>query len=252
MPNVVKGSKQHRMRVVPHRPLYGWLLSLLLCIGLTATGIGGYRYGHYQGVGSQPETARARQKISRLNEENGQLLEENDRLQRQLVIAQQGEELEQQSAAELQATLSEQREEIARLQQETRHYRQVVEDGSQTTGLVVDSLELDATDNSSRYRYKLVMRQLDADGDSFLVGHVNVSVVGLQDEEPARLPLAELSNEIEQVDILLRFRYFQDIEGELTLPRSFVPQSVHIHAVSTEPVGKEINEDFSWGVALEE
>lgn len=272
MPNVVKGSKQHRMRVVPHRPLRRMFLPAIACLGLGAVAVATYKYGHYEGRGSRLTASDAAREMERLNHENDALQDENDRLQRQLVILEQARELDEHAAQELQATLSEQRNSIARLEQEALHYRQVVAEESKTTGLVVDGLDLDPTDKSGRYRYKLVMRQLDADGDSFLVGQVNVNIIGRwegeqdgQDEREeeregrqgdehghAVLPLMDLSEEVTEEDIRLRFRYFQNIEGELTLPDSFVPEAVRIHAVSTEPVAKQFSEDMGWGLAVEE
>ena len=46
----------------------------------------------------------------------------------------------------------------------------------------------------------------------------------------------------------LRFKYFQNIEGELVLPDNFVPDRLQVAAVSVEPVEKSINQNFSWVV----
>ncbi|CAN0527437.1 unnamed protein product, partial [Scytosiphon promiscuus] len=52
----------------------------------------------------------------------------------------------------------------------------------------------------------------------------------------------------DQLDIRLRFKYFQNIEGELVLPENFVPERLQVAAVSLEPVEKSINQNFSWVV----
>ena len=116
---------------------------------------------------------------------------------------------------------------------------------------MIGQLDLDATTDPGRYRYKLVMRQKDADGDTFLLGHVNVNLVGLQGDEQVILALRDISKTEDELDIRLRFRYFQNIEGELTLPEGFQPDRIQIAAVSDEPVSKTISEDFGWVVATE-
>ena len=95
------------------------------------------------------------------------------------------------------------------------------------------------------------MRQLDADGDTYLTGHVNFNLVGQMQDQQVVLPLRDLSEVEDELDIRLRFKYFQNIEGEMALPEGFEPDRIQIAAVATEPVSKRINEDFGWVVALE-
>jgi hypothetical protein len=92
------------------------------------------------------------------------------------------------------------------------------------------------------------MRQQDADGDSYLRGHVNVNLVGRRGDEQMIFALRDISDEQDQLDIRLGFKYFQTIEGELALPAGFEPERIQIVAVATEPVGKSIDQYFSWMV----
>ena len=77
---------------------------------------------------------------------------------------------------------------------------------------------------------------------------MNINLVGSQGEELQILSLRDLSAEQDQLDIRLRFKYFQNIEGELVLPDNFVPDRMQVAAVSVEPVEKSINQNFSWVV----
>jgi hypothetical protein len=99
-----------------------------------------------------------------------------------------------------------------------------------------------------RFRYKLVMRQEDADGDTYLQGHLNVSIVGQQNNEQVVYALRDISSAEDELDIRLRFKFFQNIEGVMELPAGFTPDRIQIAAVSTEPVEKTLNQDFSWVV----
>jgi hypothetical protein len=140
------------------------------------------------------------------------------------------------------------RDRVAQLEQDIVYYRQVVSEETQDTGLIVTQLDIDAMREPNRFRYKLVLRQQDADGDTFLTGYVNVNLIGQQDNEQVIIALRDLSAEQDQLDIRLRFKYFQNIEGELALPEGFVPERVQVAAVSIEPVDKSIDQDFSWVV----
>jgi len=245
MPNVVKGSKQEKMVVVPHRPGRRLLLVTLLALGVGGSAVGGFIYGYATTQRSQQSEQATQQELS------GQLLAaeaENAELRRQVAILDRSSVMDQRATEEVQGTIRGLRDRVAQLEQDIVYYRQVVSDETEDTGLIISQLDIDATRQSNRFRYKLVLRQQDADGDTFLTGHVNVNLVGSQGEEQQILALRDLSAEQDQLDIPLRFKYFQNIEGELVLPDNFVPDRLQIAAVSDEPIEKSINQNFSWVV----
>ena len=245
MPNVVKGSKQEKMVVVPHRPGRRLLLVTLLALGVGGSAVGGFIYGYATTQRSQQSEQATQQELS------GQLLAaeaENAELRRQVAILDRSSVMDQRATEEVQGTIRGLRDRVAQLEQDIVYYRQVVSDETEDTGLIISQLDIDATRQSNRFRYKLVLRQQDADGDTFLTGHVNVNLVGSQGEEQQILALRDLSAEQDQLDIRLRFKYFQNIEGELVLPDNFVPDRLQIAAVSDEPIEKSINQNFSWVV----
>ncbi|GJM14083.1 MAG: hypothetical protein DHS20C12_24860 [Pseudohongiella sp.] len=245
VPNVVKGSKQEKMVVVPYRPGRRFLFVSLLVLAVGGSAAGGFMYGYTNTLNSQQSGLATQQELSE------QLIgaeTENSELRRQIAILDRSSVLDQRATEEVQETILGLRERVAQLEQDIVYYRQVVSAETEDTGLVISQLDIDATREANRYRYKLVLRQQDADGDTFLTGHVNVNLVGSQGEEQQILALRDLSAEQDQLDIRLRFKYFQNIEGELVLPDNFVPDRLQIAAVSVEPVEKSLNQNFSWVV----
>ena len=245
MPNVVKGSKQERMVVVPYRPGRRFLLVSLLVLGVGASAVGGFMYGYMNTMRSQQSEQATQQEVS------GQLItaeSENSELRRQVAILDRSSVMDQLATEEVQETILGLRDRVAQLEQDIVYYRQVVSAETEDTGLIISQLDIDATREADRYRYKLVLRQQDADGDTFLTGHVNINLVGSQGDEQQVLSLRDLSAEQDQLDIRLRFKYFQNIEGELVLPENFVPDRLQVAAVSVEPVEKSVNQNFSWVV----
>ena len=234
--------------VVPYRPGRRVLFTLLLLTGVAVSAAGGWGYAYYTTVLTQQgEQAEKRELSAQLTD----LRQENEALKRQIAILDRSSAVDQQSGAELQETLTALRQRVAQLEEDVLFYRQVVEEEADETGLVIGQLDIDATRSPDRYRYKLVMRQQDADGDTYLTGHVNFNLVGQLQDQQVILPLRDLSEFEDELDIRLRFKYFQNIEGELALPEGFQPDRIQIAAVATEPVSKRINEDFGWVVALE-
>ena len=234
--------------VVPYRPGRRVLFTFLLLTGVAVSAAGGWGYAYYTTVLTQQgEQAEKRELSAQLTD----LRQENEALKRQIAILDRSSAVDQQTGAELQETLTALRQRVAQLEEDVLFYRQVVEEETEETGLVIGQLDIDATRSPDRYRYKLVMRQQDADGDTYLTGHVNFNLVGQLQDQQVILPLRDLSEFEDELDIRLRFKYFQNIEGELALPEGFQPDRIQIAAVATEPVSKRINEDFGWVVALE-
>tara|TARA_B110000444_G_scaffold213046_1_gene209686 strand:+ start:1432 stop:2175 length:744 start_codon:yes stop_codon:yes gene_type:complete len=245
VPNVVKGSKQEKMVVVPYRPGRRFLLVSLLVLGVGASAVGGFMYGYMNTIRSQQSDQATRQEMS---EQLIAVETKNLDLRRQVALFDRTSVMDQRATEEVQETVLGLRDRIAQLEQDVVYYRQVVSAETEDTGLVISQLDIDATREMNRYRYKLVLRQQDADGDTFLTGHVNINLVGSQGEEQKILSLRDLSAEQDQLDIRLRFKYFQNIEGELVLPENFIPDRLQVAAVSMEPVEKSINQNFSWVV----
>lgn len=245
MPNVVKGSKQKKMVVVPHRPHRRALLMLASLLVIAVSALGGFGYGYYSSMQSEQSAQNSRENLARAV---AALEAENSDLQRQIAILERSSQMDQRANEEVQETIASLRQQVAQLQQDIVYYRQVVGEETEDTGLIIGQFDISTTPIPNRFRYKLVLRQQDADGDTYLTGHANVNLIGKIANEQVVYPLRDISEDEEQLDIRLRFKYFQNIEGELALPIGFIPERVQIAAVSVEPVEKSINQNFSWVV----
>ena len=175
-----------------------------------------------------------------------ELSAENSELKRQVAMLERSGLLDQRVNETDQKTLSSLRDELATLEQDLSFYKNVITKQTDDTGLMVSEWSLKRISKSNRYRYKLALRQQDADGDTYLNGHVNVNLVGTQNGKNTVYSLSEVSKEQEQIDIKLRFKFFQDIEGELTLPDNFLPEYIKIVGVEINPVRKTIDRDYPW------
>ena len=243
MPNVVKGSRQDKMMVVPYRPAQRlfWLIGGISLISFGV--IGGFAFGYYQIHKTEGSFLIGL-------EEQGAAIEslsaENIELKRQVTMLERSGVLEQKVNENGELTISSLRDQLATLEQDLIYYRNVVSKQTDNTGLMISEWSLKRINQSNRYRYKLAVRQQDADGDTYLNGYVNIDVVGILDGQMVSYSLKEISEEQEQKDIKLRFKFFQYIEGELTVPDDFLPDYVRIVGTEIAPVSKTIDRDYSW------
>ncbi len=210
MPNIVKGSKQLEMRVVPHRPGLRVAQAVLLLVTVATIAIASYFIGGSRN--GMPESFP--EDWQSLLLEHSRLERENLELKNRLAV------LDNSAAGQPQ--------------------------GRGDTGLSISRLEIDPTGELSRYSYRLVLRQRDADGQTLLTGHVRMELAGRLGGQPASIPLGDLGQGAETRDILLRFRYFQNVEGEFTLPEGFIPEAIKVEAISTAPLAKTVAQEFEW------
>lgn len=226
--------------VVPHRPGRRLLTFFVIVLSVVGGMVGGHWYGVREGGNAGAELADLRQQLTLVENENA-------RLSQEIAVLERSSDMDRQASSEIQATISELREYIAKLEQDVQFYRQAMTSEFENEGLIVGEMDLQGTADPQRVRYKLVMRQEESDGE-YLLGHVNVDVVGQLQGQKAVHPLRDLSADEDQLDIRLRFRYFQNIEGILELPPGFEPQQVVINAVATAPMARTINRTFDWVV----
>jgi hypothetical protein len=240
MPNVVKGSKQEKMVVVPYRPWRRLALGLGMCLLFAGSVAGGYWYGIRDAADFRIEVTALRQQVSEIEGENASLRQQVANLDRTIVM-------DRQTNDEIQDTIAELREYTGQLEQDNAFYRQAMTSEFEDVGLVIGQIELQRADEPGRYRYKLVMRQEESGGE-YLTGHVNVNLVGEQAGRRQVVALRDISEDQELLDIRLRFRYFQDIEGELALPEGFEPRQIDIDAFATAPMAKSVSKSYDWVV----
>jgi hypothetical protein len=97
----------------------------------------------------------------------------------------------------------------------------------------------------NRYKFKLVLTQVGAN-QRFISGLAGVNVVGILDGKQKVYGLRDLSEDIQDYGIKYKFRYFQEISGELVLPKGFIPESVDIVLQSNGSKAKRIENNFPW------
>mgnify|MGYP001027455669 FL=1 len=243
MPNVVKGSKQERMRVVPHRPWRAVWLTSAVCVLVVLFVLGGAFAGYTQGEALQ---AKQQRQWDELEGAVSSLQQENEDLRRALALAKRQAEVDQNAAQEVAGDLSGLQARIAQLEGDLAYYRLVVEEQTGSTGLTISSFDLRPAGRDNARRYKLVLRQQDADGDTYLEGYVQVTLIGERNGQRVRMPLKDVSAEQEEEAIRLRFKYFQNVEGEIVVPEGFEPVKLEVRAVADSPVAKRVDQELAW------
>lgn len=239
---VVKGSKQYTMRVVKHRPGLVWLggfCAVLICAGCIGAS---YYIGVAHGMADQE---KALADVARLSGELLASQTEAEDLQQQLANIRLGAEVDRQSNEEVRQEVIALKEELAQLQEDNSFYRNLMAPTRNQQGLTFGSVEIGDTDRARTYRYKVVMQQL-ATNHQLLNGTLKFTIFGKLNQFDTSYELHELSSQVSEQTVRLRFKYFQTVEGQLQLPEGFEPERIELVAKSTGKSGVTVEKRFGW------
>jgi len=137
------------------------------------------------------------------------------------------------------------REKITELEEAVAFYRGVMSPSKNVRGLRIARLNLNATKDDRRFRYKFILTQV-AENSRYVEGKVVFNVIGIKDGKVESLSYKQLISSKDNKNIKFRFRYFQDIKGELRLPDKFIPERVVVIAESKGKGAVRLEESFNW------
>ncbi|MEH6591093.1 MAG: DUF6776 family protein [Halioglobus sp.] len=237
-------SQQYRT-VVERRHVRRREIQIVVATLLLATALGaGFYLGQsatYNGLGIVPDVYRQMEvdipvALGKINE-----------LEHELEVRQTRNEVDRAALEMVRKELAGQETKILDLEEQLRFYQSLMAPQDIARGLVLRPVEIVATDTAGRFAFRLVAQQ-EARKHALLKGSLAVKIIGSAEGEEISFVLSALSEDVEKESILLRFRYFQAIEGELILPPGFAPQSVELVGRSTSPSKTEVRELFPWAV----
>lgn len=239
---VVKGSKVRHWKVVEDRPrIIIWTAVVLLVVFVVSLQVALW-YGYKRGMTGQ---ARALKDLAAVRLELDAARAEETSMRQNFESVRLGAVVDQQALEDVRQQMLTLKSEIAELEEENQFYRNLMAPAGNATGLNIGTVEITETDRERRYRFKIVMQQLSTDHD-MLKGTLQANIIGQQDGEVKVIPLADLSKDVASTNIKLRFKYFQNIEGDLVLPVGFEPERVELEARSVGKKAATVEKRFGW------
>lgn len=238
----VTGSKQPRLVVVPHRPWRGLAMGIALLALLVCATVLSFYGGYHQGTSLQTNAVAER---DRLRADVVDLNSEAEALRQQVVNLQLGAQVDHKANEEVRNQVIGLQEKITALEEDISFYRGLMSPSANSRGLTIGALNVISTGASREFEYKLVMQQLATD-HQLLSGYLNFSIVGRRGDEEVAIPLYQVSDQVEEANIPLRFKYFQNVAGRLTLPDGFEPQRIEVKAQTTGNNRETVEKKFGW------
>jgi hypothetical protein len=190
-----------------------------------------------------PEAERLQAEIDFLSAELSTLKEKTDRSQAREIVLEREARVVRQANRLLQESESERQAELNRLQSELDFYRRLAGTGGAQSGLDVYRAEIFATDSERVFQFALTLTQ-NIRRASIITGRVRLDIEGTKEDRPVTLFWAQVSDG-ETPEPAFRFKYFQQLEGYLTLPQGFSPTRVLV-TLEARDKRKPVVRSFGW------
>ena len=214
------------------------VLSLMLILAFS-----GYYYGQWT-IWHERGTAVIERNELRLKtkKQEKELIE----LRRTVLVTESSNAVDKQTYQEVQQTVLNLNARIAKLENELHFYQRVMAPEKADRGLRIDRFDIKSTSDSNVFDYQLVITQV-TDNNSFIEGHALVSLIGARGKTlSVTLPLKDVSPEVDELSVRFRFRFFQNVAGQIHLPEDFTPEKVQVILQSTGNKAMRIETEFDW------
>lgn len=200
-----------------------------------------YEYGRFRGGFDSAEAKRERNILQlRIKEQE----EEKIELTRQNEILNQGKDIDRLAYAEVDRSLAELQSEILELKEEVAFYRGVVGSAGESRGLQIRNFRLIKDGQTQGYRYRLILTQF-VRNNRFVTGRVSFVVSGIQEGIERQLTQGDFVKQAPD-DTKFRFKYFQELQGEIVLPEGFVPLKINLSIIPQDDSLKPVEKIFNW------
>jgi len=200
----------------------------------------GYRIGNYFHGYQEQIISKQKQRLDELYELHNESLKRIHTLEVEL-------EVERLANEKAQQTIKGMEEQHFSVKKELAFYQKVMAPEKQADGLIIDLVKLTPTESPNHFRFDVTLVQQTLK-KRFATGYLELIVAGSQNNKRQKVNLSK-DKQLTQKQLSFSLKYFQQIDGEFTLPSGFIPESLFVKAVL--PKGRwqkhhELNQEFLW------
>lgn len=152
--------------------------------------------------------------------------------------------VDQMAMEELRSEFVHQQAEYEQLEEKTNFYRSLMDSNSSNSGVYIHSLELLEGAAENVFHYRVLVAQRSADHQR-VRGSIDMEVQSEKKSDGIQtLTTKDLTREEDR--ITLGFKFFQQVDGVLTLPADFVPDRIRLVVKIDGKNSMQLEEEFNW------
>jgi hypothetical protein len=229
-----------KLVVRPDQRGRGWriaaVVALAWVVGVGAAWVLGGRL-------AAPQLAQTRGDLAEQRDALAERTTERDDARARLAVAERSAQVAQAANEALQETLREREQEVSALRADLGFYQRLV-GGSDRRTLGVHTIALEPMPGGRAFGFKVTLTQ-NLKKSALTEGTASLAVEGVRDGRALTVPWADLGDGKE---LRFAFKYFQRLEGNLTLPGGFEPSRILVTATSSG--GERAEQAVAWSEAL--
>jgi hypothetical protein len=168
---------------------------------------------------------------------------ENARLRTELAAADVARRVDREGYKQVNSSLGDMQSQIARLNQDLSFYRGLVQPDS-LVHVKVQQMQIVPQAGDGQYRLKFVLMQTGKP-DKAVSGTTSITIDGLRGGKPQSLSFAEVSPN-RRASLAYSFRYFQEFDEVVRLPKGFEPTRVGVELHSGKDQSHGFRQAFIW------
>ena len=237
--------EQTHVRIQKYNPARRRIVFLLSVLGLLGICWGFYNLG-FKTSGYDHKIAN--EEIRLLQAQVAQLEDQRAQLLRNLALFQRSTEIESQASKEVKQTLNTLETRVMELNEELTFYKSIVSPSEMRRRLSIQNFQLVRAEDKNKFSYKLMLTQVQGN-NQIAKGSVKFKLAGKSNGKRMTLSLVDLSDRKRET-ITFAFKYFQSLEGNLTLPAGFTPFNLEIQINPRSKKLAAIQKSYSWREAL--
>lgn len=216
----VKGSKVTPMRVIPHQPLASAIRWVVLVVVFAACLSASYFFGAHL----------TNEKYKTQNDQQGAQQEKTTAaLVQQLTQLRTSAEIDRQSMEDLRQVVMTQKAQLNASERDLKVYKDLLSPSVKTNplGISFGVFTVLPLTEKGHFHYSLTVQKLSTKEADF-AGSLEFRIIGQQGGKSLQLSLYQVSSQVTVPSIPLSLKYFHTLEGDMTLPVDFIPQSVEL------------------------
>ncbi|MEP6549074.1 MAG: DUF6776 family protein [Gammaproteobacteria bacterium] len=169
----------------------------------------------------------------------------NEKQRTQLEAAEVARRVDREGYKQVERSLGDMQSQIARLNQDLSFYRGLVQPDS-VIHVKVQQMQIVPEPAVGQFHLKFVLMQTGKP-DAVVAGTAAITIDGLMNGKPLALTFAQLTP-TRRMSLAYSFRYFQDYDEPIQLPRGFDPTrvGVEIHSSRDRDVSHSFRQAFVW------
>ncbi len=229
-----------RLVVTPRTRLNSRLaLGMAAVLGMVALG-GSFEWGRRAAGYHAPAAAEARDLLAaRISE----LDKENEALRWDLALLRTTGRVEQEGYQRVTGDLDDLQSQIAELKEQLAFYRGVMSPADGSTGLQVQTVQVQPGQDDRSYQLRLVLVQAGRQSKR-QKGTVHLNVVGDKAGETITLPIGAAGKD--ESGLKYSFQYFQILRQDVSLPGGFLPRLIEITLQPSRKSEDPVTGSFPW------